>query len=621
MPYRGLISLRRLERLVKAQPTHAPHQLLLGRLLGESGLSPTRSLFHLRRALALAPEMPDAWLEAIASAAQQRRPDEAMAFAEQAIAMFPNRADIAGQAAMGLLENNRSETARIWLERALHIDSGYGPALYNLAVLSQSEGEWEAALVLFERAKAVDTKGALPETCLGDLQLKLGDVVGAIESLDAWLLHHPADSIAISSRLMAAQYQAGITAAALWELHGMWQNQVGAKFQPTSPVGFSPRISGKLRVGLVSGDLRMHPVGIFTIRGIEALDATAIELVAYSGTRSRDALTERFRRCCALWHDIADWSDTRLVETVRRDGIDVLIDMAGHTTDIRLSAFARRMAPVQISWAGYFGTTGCAQIDYIIGDHRLAPVVEKHCYREAILRLPDNYLCYDPPHDAPPITAPPDGPTRFAAFHHPAKINADVARLWAGILRSDQDSASSLHFTYEGFDTARTRQRVTDWFVAEGVEADRLHFSGRLSRADYFTALGNTHICLDPFPYSGGAITCDALWMGVPVVTMPGQSWAGRHSLTHLMAAGLGELVATDGADYARIVIELAADRARLSVLRAELRDQVRTSALCDGELFGRRLTAVLVAVRPLHPALLTKSSPQCGGEPEDRVW
>lgn len=186
MPNHGLLSLRRLKRLAKAHPTHAPHQLLLGRLLGEGGFS-TRSLFHLRRALALAPEMPDAWLEAIASAAQQRRPDEATAFAEQAFAIFPDRTDIAVQIAVGLLENNRPVAARVWLERAVRIDPGDASALYNLAVLSQSEGQWEAALVLFERAQAADIKNVLPETCLGHLQLKLGDVAGAARGLARWI--------------------------------------------------------------------------------------------------------------------------------------------------------------------------------------------------------------------------------------------------------------------------------------------------------------------------------------------------------------------------------------------------------------------------------------------------
>ncbi len=587
---RGRDAQKRLERLLKARPDEAAPHLLLGRLLGAEGKA-TRSLFHLRRALALAPGRLENWLDAIAAAATQRRPDAALTMAEQAAPLFPTRPELSFQIGMGLLENAQPEPARIWFNRALAADADYAPALYNLAIILQTDGNPAAALRMFRHANRVDPQHALPPTCLGDLELRLGDVPAANASLDAWLEQYPNDAAAISNRLMAAQYVPGVTAESLHTLHAMWEARIGGK---VTPMPLSTRQRGAvLRVGLVSADLRMHPVGQFTIRAIEALNPAAIALVIYSGTTAPDALTARFRACAAQWHDIAGWSDETLATTVRADTIDVLIDMAGHTTDIRLGAFARRPAPVQLSWAGYFGTTGCAAIDGIIADRHLAPPGEEHAYHERILRLPDGYLCYDPPADAPEIQpADPARPVRFAAFHHPAKINPVIVRLWARVLATVGES--TLHFTYDGFDDADVQARITGWFAAEGIDATRLHFTGRLPRTDYFAHLGDMDIALDPLPYSGGGITCDALWMGLPVVTLPGRSFAGRHSQSHLHAAGLAAFVAQDENDYVRITQSWAMDRVRLNACRMGMRARVASSALCDGARFGAHLTALL---------------------------
>jgi predicted O-linked N-acetylglucosamine transferase (SPINDLY family) len=432
----------------------------------------------------------------------------------------------------------------------------------------------------------------VPRTCLGDLELKLGDVPAAIASLESWLQTHPHDAVAISNRLMAAQYVPGVTSHALRTLHRLWQDRIGDAIPLLPPL--PPRSTpSRLRIGLVSGDLRAHPVGIFTIRAIEALSRHDVDIIAYSGTTAPDAITERFHACTTHWHDIAAWSDAQLAATIRHDAIDVLIDMAGHTTDIRLAAFARRPAPVQLSWAGYFGTTGCAAIDGVIADHRLVPAGEEKDYPETIWRLPNAYLCYDPPADAPPVLPrDPASPLNLAAFHHPAKINKSVVALWAQILH--RHAQAVLHLTYDGLDDPDTKARITAWFAAAQIVPDRLVFRGRLPRAEYFALLGTMDIALDPLPYSGGAITCDALWMGVPVVTLPGASFASRHSQTHLLAAGLDAWVARDADDYVAIALRWATDPSALATLRHRLRAQVEASVLCDGPVFGADLLTLL---------------------------
>lgn len=585
---------RRLERLVKTAPNDASAHLLLGRLLGQMGRA-TRSLFLLRRAVALASQRPDIWLDTIAALGEQGRTAEVDLIATQALQALPAEPALAVQAGLAWMHAGQDPRAQTWFETALAIDPAYAPALYHLATIHEAEGTMAVALALFRKARACDPDGSLPPVCLGDLELRMGDVARAIASVDAWLPDHPADPVAISNRLMAAQYAPGVTAWSLLPLHGLWQERIGAKISPLPPRPALPEAPAQaLRVGLVSGDLYVHAVGCTTIPAIEGLDPTAIHLTIYSDAVTQDAVSARFRAKAAVWRQTAGWSDAQLAVAVREDRIDVLIDMSGHTTNIRLGAFARCPAPVQLSWAGYFGTIGCAAINGLIVDQHLVPDGEEAAYTEAVLRLPDGYLCYDPPGDAPAVPVRAPGPIQLAAFHNPAKINADVVALWARVLQTPELDGAVLHFTYRHYDVPELQERILAWFTAQGIGPGRVTFTGMLSRVSYFDRLGHMDIGLDPFPFSGGATTCDALWMGVPVVTLPGRTVAGRHSQSHLHAAGHSEWVARDADDYVAIVTKLARDRARLAAIQAELRAGVAGSALCDGARFGRNLQALL---------------------------
>ncbi len=601
---------RQLEKLLKASPDMAAAHALTARLLRHEDKA-TRALFHFRRALALDPDDMSIWLDTIAALGKLGRVDEAETTAAAANARFAQVPEIATQFDLVLLHNGRRAAARAAFAQALDRDPHCALALYNPATLHDDAWDIGEALRLYRRAVAADHAKQLPAINLGDLELRLGDVDAAIAGNNAWLDRHPADPGVISNRLMAAQYVPGVTAAQLRKLYDhLWQDRVAALAAPAvlrHPIDRDP--DRRLRVGLVSGDLRAHPVGQFTVRGIEALDTAEIEVAAYTGVPDGSATEARFRARANIWRDVSGWSDTKLAETIAQYEIDILIDMAGHTTNIRLGAFAHKPAPVQLSWAGYFGTTGAAAIDGLIADRHLVPNHEDGAYREEVLRLPDGYLCYDPP-SAPDVTHSHGGTAlKLAAFHHPAKINQPLVQLWARVLQEACGPGASLHLVYAGFEQPEVQARITTWFTAAGIAAGQLHFTGALPPDAYLAHLGEMDIGLDPRPYSGGAITCDALWMGLPVVTWPGLSFAERHTQSHLNAAGLAEFVARDANAYVAIVAKLARDPALLATWRTALRERLAQSALCDGPRFGANLLTLLRGCWQHHCRLSTALS------------
>ncbi len=586
---------RRMEKQVKSAPNDVAAHLLLGRILLAEGNS-KRGGFLVRRAVTLLPDNAELALDAIALLGQAKLPNDAAEIAKSAAARHPKRADLPLQAGLVWVNNGEDGRAKPWFEQALAVDPAFAPALFQLAGIAETEKRFGDALRLYRRAQANDPQRRLTPICLGDLQLRLGDVDAAIDSVEAWLAERPTDPVALSNRLMAAQYAPGVTVDGLRHLHQRWEDAIGASLRAAwQPHPNSKDPERRLRVGLVSADFRAHPVGYFTLPGLENIDAERFEIACYSDAVHGDEITARFRQCAALWRDIAGLDDAGLAARIRDDRVDILIDLAGQTTGTRLAAFARKPAPVQLSWAGYFGTTGAAAIDGLIVDPTLIRPGEERLYREAIWRMPQGYLCYDPPSDAPEVAPRADAGTLIlAAFHNPAKINRELVALWSRLLLALAPRAVELRLTYAGYDDPDVAARLLGWFAEHGISPAQIRFSGALPRAAYFAAMGACEIALDPFPYSGGAITMDALWMGVPTITLPGETVASRHSATHLHAAGLDEFIATSPDDYVGLVMALADDSARLAEIRAGLRGRVAASPICDAPRFGESLGTLL---------------------------
>jgi predicted O-linked N-acetylglucosamine transferase (SPINDLY family) len=400
----------------------------------------------------------------------------------------------------------------------------------------------------------------------------------------------PDHTVAHSNLLMNIQYDAAITPEDLLRESTAWEKAQLAGTRVMHRPQNDPDPARRLRIGYVSGDLRRHPVGYFLDGVLACHDPEQFRVHCYANQSFGDDLTERLRANSARWQAIFGKPDEEVAEMIRADGIDILVDLAGHTARNRLTVFGIKPAPVQATWAGYVGTTGLSAMDYLISDNRETPEGTDHWYVESIMRLPDCYVCYAPPDYAPPVAPLPaarNGFITFGCFNNLAKINPEVIGLWTELLRNLPDAR--LLMVTKALGDPRISRRYRDAFDAGGVGGS-VDFSGMVPHRELLERYGDVDVALDPFPYSGGLTTLESLWMGVPVVTLGGERFASRHTLSHLAAAGLHELIADDRAAYVAKAVSLAGDLPRLQELRLSMRDRLAASPLCDAPRFTRNL-------------------------------
>lgn len=357
-----------------------------------------------------------------------------------------------------------------------------------------------------------------------------------------------------------------------------------------------PLIDRPLHIGYVSADLCQHTVGLFVKDVLKAHEPGRVQVFAYSAGQHKDWVTDEIRAACTL-RDVTALEDAALAEQIRADGIDLLIDLSGHTAGSRLTAFAYRPAPVMVSWLGYFASTGLKSLDAVLLDEWHAPPGTEAQFAEPILRLPAGRFCYQPVPWAPATAAAPaferNGFITFGCFNNTAKFNGGVFDVWARVLQAVPDAR--LILKWRTFNDEAFRQQVTDAFVVRGIAADRIELRGPSFHADLLKEYADLDIALDPFPFTGGLTSCEALWMGVPVVTWPQSRVVSRQTHALLHQVGLPEWSARDAEDYVRIAVELASDRVQLAYLRATLRHRMRASPLMDVTRFTRRLEDTLI--------------------------
>jgi predicted O-linked N-acetylglucosamine transferase (SPINDLY family) len=352
----------------------------------------------------------------------------------------------------------------------------------------------------------------------------------------------------------------------------------------------------RLRVGLLSTTLKSHPVGWLCLAAFEALDPARFDLVCFGQNPSDDPLQRRFSALASAWHKVSGQPTRRIADTIRAASIDILIDLGGWGDQATLTACAERPAPVQIKWVGMQNhSTGLAEMDWFISDRWETPAGTDRLYSERLLRLPDGYVCYSAPSYAPVVTPLPalerPGVT-FGCFNNFAKVTPDVIATWSTILH--RVPASRLLLKTHQFSDRSTADRIRHSFEALGVDAARIELRGSSTHRSQLAQHADVDIVLDPFPYSGGLTTCEALWMGVPVVTLAGEIFASRHSTSHLCNVGLADWVAGDAREYQDLAVRRAMNIAALRRLRQELREQMKRSPLCDHRRFGAHLAAAL---------------------------
>ncbi len=507
----------------------------------------------------------------------------------QALALKPDHAEswlTHASAAYGLGDETISDIAA---RRTLAISPGQSAALALRALVLRRLGQPGKAFGSARRAVVVSPRQVEMLVVAAVALRDIGRAEEAVGMFRRALAVDPRSQEARAAFIMCLNYAASATPADLLAEARAWERW------HTPPARATPRAVAArgqaLRVGLVSGDLKRHAVGYFLAGTVPFLDRRRIELQCFSMSRVADDLTLGLKAAATRWHDITATSDEDAAQLIARERIDILVDMSGYTGGGRLTLFARKPAPVQAAWIGYFGTTGLSTIDWLIADRHLVPPGEERWFSERVLRLPDSYVCYQPPKDAPDVSPPPseaDGVVTFGSCNALAKITRPTVALWSRILAAVP--GARLLLKTGAFDAAMARDDTRRAFAQHGIAPDRLLLEGWSAYGDFLKTYGRIDVALDPFPFCGGLTTVETLWMGVPLVSLAADRFAGRQSLSYLSTIGHPELCARTEDEYVAIAVGLARDADARARLRGRLRADMAVSPLLDGERFARNL-------------------------------
>ena len=591
-------ALASYDKAIALDPSLAEAFFNCGNALGAMG-RPADAVARFDRALALRPDYAEALANRGNALGDLGRLEDALDSFDRAIAVRPDFAAAQYNRGNTLAALGRGPEALASYDRALALEPTSVDALNNRGIALQQARRYADARASYDRALAVRPDDADTLNNLGNLYLEQGRIAAAVEAYSQAARQRPDLPVPASNLLMALNYTKDRTPAEMLAAHRDWAGRFAVP--PATP--FGPRRPGRLRVGYVSSDLRTHSVAYFLEPLLAHHDRDRVEIFCYSNTRQGDETTERLRALSDHWIPIAPLDDRAAAARIRADGIDLLVDLGGHTGHSRLAVFAHRAAPAQVSWLGYPNTTGLATMDYRLTDAIADPPGQTDAFHsERLVRLARGFLCYRPPAGGPALAPPPcreQGVVTFGSFNHPAKLSDETVRLWADLLA--RVPRSRLLLKYRIFEDAATRQFHQGRFAAAGLASDRLELVGHIDAAHgHLAAYGRVDIALDPFPYNGTTTSCEALWMGVPVVTLAGTRHAGRVGASLLHRVGLDEFVADDAASYVAVAAALATDPDRLALLRSGMRERLAASPLLDGAGFARSVETAFEEIRPL---------------------
>lgn len=510
--------------------------------------------------------------------------DKAEAHFRRALGLRPNHAPTYVSLGNLLKLQGRLVEAEECYRQALHLQPGSGMLYNDLGGVLKDQGQLAQAEACFRQVVHDSPDLAAAHVNLGVTLMEQSRHEEAQACFRQALRLQPDFGLAQENLLMALTYDPQADAEEVFAEHRRWGS---VQPRPTFSHANDPDPDRPLRIGYVSCNFRKHAETRFFEPILAHHDPTRCAAYCYSDVRRLDAVTARLQALASGWRSIVELPDDQVAELIRADRIDILVDLAGHTANNRLRLFALKPVPVQVSYLGYPNTTGLEAIDYKLTDAVLDPPDDPRTdarYTEELVRLSVGVVCFAPPEDAPGVAPAPamrSGRITFGSLHNLAKLNAGVFDLWSSVLRAVPSSRLLL---YRHTLLGATRDRIEGEFVSRGIDAGRLDLRhGGVQ--DYLAVYGDIDIGLDVFPWSGGTTSCEALWMGVPVLALAGDRHSARGTASALSCIGATDLTARTAQDYVALAVRLAGDGERRAWLRANLRHMM-TTTLCDGQRF-----------------------------------
>ena len=547
-----------------------------------------------RQAIAIDPDHPAAHNNLGNALKHLGRLDEAIDAYRRAVALQPRSATAHNNLGVVLRDAGRTREALGSFQTALSLEPHVAETHNNLGISLQTAGRVDDALACFERA--VQLKSDYPEALnnLGLLYKDMARLDDATACFQRALAIKPPRADVHSNLIYTLLFQPDRERESAHELQRWSMLHAKPLRSHIQPHDIDPTPGRRLKIGYVSPDFRDHCAASFLLPLLQNHDHVGFEIHCFASVPRPDEMTRQLSALADVWHPTAALTDAALAQLVRDQRIDILVDLTLHMARNRLLVFARKPAPVQVTWLGYPGSTGLPTIDYRISDPHLDPPGDRGCI-ETTWRLPDTFWCYDPLGSDPPVNDLPaesNGFVTFGCLNNFCKTNPPLLELWASAMRQTQNSRLIL---LAPVGSARERARAV--FQSEGIEPSRIQFEAGRSRADYLRLYHQIDVALDSFPYNGHTTSLDAFWMGVPAVTLAGKTPVSRAGACQLINLGLPELIARSEAQFTQIAAELAGDLPRLAALRTTLRPRTKASPLMDAGRFARNIEAAYRAM------------------------
>ncbi|MGB5259881.1 MAG: tetratricopeptide repeat protein [Gammaproteobacteria bacterium] len=583
-------AIKLLQQVCAGEPRNADAWFMQGTIFGNAGKF-REAAGCLQRAINLRPGHVLSYFNLGNALLSLGQATDAVQTFSRARELDPNKPEILLALAGAYVGLGKLEDASKLYRAVVNLDPGnpdshanLGACLFYSGALEEASRQYRHAIRLRQNAAYYDGLGAT--LC------QQGKYSAAIDAHRQAIQIQPGNARFHSNLLLSLNYLPSETQEEILAEHQQWARLHEHSLTLPNSHTNSKESGRRLRIGYVSPDFRKHSVAYFLEPLLAHHDNDTVETFCYACTPQQDDTTKRLQHAASHWHDISRLDDQQAAKQIQADQIDILVDVAGHTAKNRLTLFTRKPAPVQLTYLGYPTTTGLSSIDYRLTDVFADPQGNEDCYTEQLIHLPGCFLCYLPPPNAPPVAPCPvkaNGYITFGSFNNLAKINDDVVSLWADVLHAV--SNSHLVIKNPSLTDQPTAERYRSMFARHGVAAERVVLLGLApTTEEHLDTYNRVDIALDTYPYNGTTTTCEALYMGVPVITLAGRTHAGRVGVSLLSCLGLNDLICATPDDYLQNAVILAEDPDRLSGYRTHLRDMMLNSLLCNGPEFAQKI-------------------------------